>query len=223
MADRLSIVNAALADIGDYPMEFESEEAAAEFTADGTIDPEDDTQRLVGSLYPQVKNTLLNAHPWSWLTARDMLVLSPAQGRDNIDAWPYRHRYQQPRQRIGNIRAVFDRAETDAVRVDGWVVQGAFIFASFNPAWIEYQRDVGEEAYPDLFVNALTLALTARLSFARTQDLDTLRVYERLAEAALNDASRVDGQSHPTFSLQKFDFIDARVGLDSFYTRSGRV
>ena len=218
---KLDLINDALVAISAEPLEFEDEAARATFLAGGDIDPYEREQQITGRIYPHVRNRLLNAHTWSWLTTRAALVESPAQPQDNTMAWPYRHRYRLPEQRIGNTHAVFDRAEPDAERAEGWDIMGVHLFADFRPAWIEYQRDVAKEVWPNTFADALVLALAARFAFPIKEDIDTKREFERDAKLALDDAKRINDQGQPVKALPSFGFVDARIGGQIFTRRQG--
>ena len=215
MADRLTIINAALAEIGEEQLEFTSLNAQSAFTTTGAVDPEDDLQVRAGAIYMQVRAAMLAAYPWSWLLRRAALVEQPepevAPGVKPSD-WPYRYRYAWPEPTLESIRALYDRSERRAPpRVDGWERQGTFIYADFRPAWCLYQRGVSEEAWPDLFVNAMKTKMCARLAMSLKEDMPTTRYYEQLADRDLAEAKRVDAQSHPSPAIERFDWVNARV------------
>lgn len=218
MATRLTIANAALADLGEDLLQFATPQAAAEFTSGALIDPEDDIQARVAAIYPQVRSKMLAAHPWSWLSERASLRAVPAAQGEDKTAWPYTYRYAVPNPFVGSIRAVYDRVEQQSesiARTNGWDVKGAYLYASFSPAFIESQVDTAEEAWPDLFTNAVTLLLTARLAMSIKEDLPTMNAYLREAKEALADAMRVDAQSHPVQVVQHFEWVESRVN-DTF-------
>ena len=212
MGTRLSNINAALAELREYPLEFESAAAAAAFGDQGVVDPEDDNQVITAAIYPQVRASLLNAYPWSWLTERQVLIAQPARGDENAEAWPYPNRYRLPNPSVGNLRAVYDKLVSDRPRPDGWRVQGGYLYASFEVGYIEDQRQVDETVFPQLFENALILTLASRFAMPLIQDIDTMRIYAQLAERALRDAKRVDAQGHPAAVLPRFEWEEARQG-----------
>lgn len=211
MATRLELINAALARLGEQELEFESAAAKAAFGDAGVVDPEDDLQRIAGAIYPQVRASLLNAHPWSWLTQRTRLVLRPAVEGEDAGAWPYANRYRLPNPSVNSVRAVFTQASSDTPTTTGWKVEGGWLYTNVEIAFIEDQRQVDETVFPQLFQNALTLKLAAEMSLPIKEDLETMRYYERLAENALNDAMRVDAQSQPVKVIPRFDWEEARL------------
>ena len=217
-------MNASLAELGEQALEFESEAAAAAFGDTGVVDPEDDLQRITGAIYPQVRAELMIAHPWSWLKERQQLTERPWQEGEPFPAstWPYSRRYRLPNPYIANIRAVYDKNVGSTPRAEGWDVQSGYLYADFEVGYIEDQRDADETTWPQLFENAVVLALCARFAMPLKEDIETRRIYEQLAEKALNNATRVDAQSHPVAVIPRFDWEEARHG-EFFGVRSHPV
>ena len=203
MADRITIINAALSELGEEVLEFASPEDRASFQSGTFFDVEDDIQIKTAHAYPLVRATMLNAHSWSWLKNRTALNVAPAGEDDDVQAWPFPHRYTLPDLYIGNIRGVWDdRRPNMPARTSGWDVNGPFLFADFTPAWIETITNAGEESWPSLFENAFVLMLVSRLALSIKEDIPTVNAYKRLAQEALAEAMRVDGQSHPRHVAQ---------------------
>ena len=229
MADRLIMLNAALAELDEEQLHFATEQDALAFSANGVADPEDDLQTRCAAIYRQVRAELTIAYPWSWLTKRVALGEVPAGNQDDVGTWPWRYRYAIPVQDVASIRALYDesavtpgstnaRLDAPRPRVDGWTVHGTYLYASFRPAWADVPPDVAEEAWPRLFENAMTQALAARLSMSIKDDLPTTRYYDQLAQRALANAKRVDAQSKPNTAITRFDWEEARFsGFGSYY------
>ena len=219
MATRLDIINAALARIGEQALEFDGQEAEAAFTLSGTIDPLDDVQRITSAIYPSIRHELLNAHPWSWLTQRHVPSLVPAQAGESSGDWPAQHRYALSNPYVASVRAVYRTTLPQQPQPSGWTVQGGFLYSSFPVGWVEDQRQIPEPDFPQLFVTALEVRLASEYALPLMQDIDTMRVYERKAEAALNNAMRVDAQSHPVARIPRFDWEEARAGIQGSLTQ----
>ena len=213
MATQLEITNAALALIAEDAIDATVADTEGAFIA-GALDPTDEVQAAVAAVYTPVKTSLLNAHPWSWLAVNDGLqAASPhrrSSGAPGTESWRYEYRWHKPMREIGNTRAVYDRADGDP-KARGWDVVGAFVFTEFSPAWMTYQRDVGEEVYPQLFVTALELRLASALAYPLKEDVETVQLYRQMAREALADAQRVDSQGHPSESIpyDEFSFVVA--------------
>ena len=220
MADRLIMLNAALSELGEEPLYFATEQDRAAFSVNGAFDPEDDLQARCAAIYPQVRSRLIVAYPWSWLSERRRLVAAPLRSdlNETMDGWAYRNRWHMPNPAITSIRALYDEPPSlqggsyyqPPPRTTGWTVQGPFIFSAFAPAWAHYQGDTAEEAWPQLFENAMTTALMARLSMSLKEDLPTTRYFEQLAAQDLKDAKRVDAQSKPNPAIRTFEWEEAR-------------
>ena len=207
MATRLSIANDALVELGQFPLEFATPEDAAVFGEAGIIDEEDTNQQRIKSIYPQVRNTMLNAHPWSWLTERHTPQASPKPASDMS---PEQFRYALTYPWVSSVRAVFERGQPGTARPDGWEIRGGYLYSFFPIETIADQRQTAEEAWPQLFVTAVVLALAARLAMPILYDQDVARWYRQQAELALNDALRVDAQSTPALSIPVHTWLEAR-------------
>lgn len=225
MADRLTMLNAALAELGEEQLYFADGTAAADFASGVLTDPEDDLQTRCAAIYPQVRAQLIRAYPWSWLAQRRRLLEAPIRAGEDQNEFALTYRYLPPNGDPGSVRAVYaDTAVENAgapnrqrvlvyqprARVDGWVAQGDYIYADFNPAWCHFQGEVAEERWPQLFENAMIQSIAARLSMSIKEDLPTTRFYEQMAERSLNDAKRTDAQSQPSQRVQHFDWEEAR-------------
>lgn len=230
MASRLDIIDSALAELAQEPIEddpldarfAESEEAEEELT---TL-LEDETAQAVYRIYPQVKESLLTAHPWTWLQETSALTAANPHDRDTAGpagmAWPFRYRWNHPNPGAGGLRALYQGplGMEHSPRTHGWRPQGDFIYTDFTPVVAVYQADKPETAWPQLFVNAVVLALAARLALPITYDENTMRSFRQLAADALADAARVDSQSHLPESITSFGFTDAHfIGFGGNFHR----
>ena len=151
-------------------------------------------------------------------TDEDGFVLSDAERA----RFPYRYRWLKPHPEIGVIRAVYqgDSSRSGRPQVDGWRPEGRFVYTDFTPVTLVYQSVVAEETWPQMFVNAMVLALAARLALPITYDLDTKRTVSADAARALSNAQRVDSQSHPPEVITDFGFVQAHLtGFGGNYHR----
>ena len=197
MASRLDIVNAALAHLDERPVD----------TLEG--DELRGNAAKAARIYPILRDEMLSAFPWSWLIERKRLARAPL---DEGEQPPFPNKFQVPTLNVRSIRAVYSSLNALEPDVDAWTQQGAFLYAAFPNAWVEDQRKVVEEAFPDLFVSALTMTLTSRLAPSITEDIPSANWWKGQADMVLADAKRVDSQSKPTQVLPHFEFVEARVG-----------
>ena len=238
MATFLDIANAALSQLGEEGIEFFDDERPGPDPADpntptsdvlAALDPLEDNQRAVLTIYPQVKEELLAEHPWTWLQKRSALEATEDHDRDLLLdeaaklAYPFRYRWHNPAYLTGSIRGVY-RGSFERLDTHAWVPQGGVLFTDYTPALIIWQDSaVAETAFPRLFVNALVLKLAARLAIPITYDVETARVKTEEARLALMNAKRVDSQSHLSDAIEDFPFVEARhEGVGGYWPR-GRV
>ena len=222
MATFLEIANAALSQLGEEGIEALRDEQATAFATDDTaqilasLDPYEDNQRAVLTIYPQVKEELLAEHPWTWLQKRQALEATDDHDRDLLPneadrlAYPFRYRWHNPAYLTGSIRGVY-RGSFERLDTHCWVPQGGVLFTDYTPALIIWQdSSIAETAFPRLFVNALVLKLAARLAIPITYDENTARLKTEEARLALMNAKRVDSQSHLSEAIDEFPFVEAR-------------
>lgn len=202
------IVNAALARLGEDRVQSLPE--TVEFDPNA-----DDLATDVADIYFQERDALLNGTPWSWLSERYAV---PKDASYDGTGQAYRYRYVLRNPRVGSIRAVFDGEAAITPRVEGWVRQGRYLLATFDGLWTDDQRQIGEEVFPDLFVRALSLRLTAEMALQISEDVPTANTWAARADAALQDAQRVDAQSKPPEAIQDFDWVIDRVSGTYGYT-----
>ena len=247
MADFLDIANAALSQLGEDPIEFTTEQLErigatpledpdpgppqpppdqpAE-TVLAALDPLEQNQFHIRTIYPQVKEELLTEHPWTWLQKRQALQATDDHDRDLLLdeadklAYPFRYRWHNPAYLTGGIRGVY-RGSFDRLDTHCWLPQGGVLFTDFTPALILWQdSSLAETAFPRLFVNALVLKLAARLAMPITYDQETARLKTEEARLALLNAKRVDSQSHLSEAIDEFPFVDARHdGVGGYWPR----
>ena len=238
MATRLDVINSALAELAQEPIEADPLDpvfaAGGEDADELPVLLEDETVLAVYRIYPQVRADMLNAHPWTWLEEQRQLAAAAEHDRDEPGAdgfaltdaeratFPYRYRWLKPHPEIGVIRAVYqgDSSRSGRPQVDGWRPEGDWVYTDFTPVTLVYQSVKAEEGWPQMFVNAMVLALAARLALPITYDIDTKRTVAADAARALANAQRVDSQSHPPEVITDFGFVQAHLtGFGGNYHR----
>lgn len=203
---KLGFVNAALKELGE--------------DAIPSIEEADDTQASALTIYDTVSDELLYGYPWSWSleAGRERLLQTTVEN----SGWEYA--FQVPQGFIGNIRAIRDSASRFAEPRLDWTRRGSTILTDFNPAFAELQRYVAPAGWPALYVAALIPLLISRMAVLVVEDPDMGRHYERIHENALKKALRADGQAKPAQQIQRFGYIEARLGgLAGPFRHQGRV
>ena len=153
---KLEVINGALSRLGAEPISSELLDVAErEFgegqpetpggeggIQDGLSSDFDEVAAAAVSVYPQARTHILVAHPWSFLAHREQLQQPDPPERQPW--WPYTYRYTPPRNLLDNIRAVYrdvGGSGREHPMGEGWTVLSGFIFADWEPAWADYQRD----------------------------------------------------------------------------------
>lgn len=227
MAQRkIDIVNLALRELGHTPIESFDENDDAE-TADG--------------LYDLERDSLLLSNRWSWLERRDRLTQTPlasppgepftydsgnpANDPDVPSTWtgesaaravrrqPYLYEYRTP-SLTAVVSAIYRSERADTPDAAQWTRRGELIFSDSPQLFAVYQELSSEPTFHRLFVNALELAVAARLAIPLTEDAEIEARLSARATRALRDAKRVDAQSQPVKRISTFPYVRARVGGD---------
>ena len=209
LADRskLGFVNAALQELGEDPI--------------SDIEDADDTQASALTIYDTVSDELLYGYPWSWSQEVSRVQLT---GDTSVEGTGYQYAWINPEGEIGNLRAMYDAPGDLAEPRQDWTRRGATLLTEFTPAYAEYQRTVGENAWPALYVAALIPLLISRMAVLVVEDPDIGRHYERIHDKALKKALRSDSQAKPAQQIRRFGYIDARLGgLGGPFRYQGRV
>ena len=216
MATAQEIQNAALAKLAELPIG----------TAEAPGDEEPDIATAVRNIYPRVRSSALYSSPWSWTLRREELEVAlpdPDQEdppltdeeKKEIEARRFTYKLQLPAGEggIGSIRALYSSSEPFAdPEVDGWTRLGDSLYSTWKRVWLEYQTDIAEEQWPELFTSAVVELLTAEICQLIIEDTETQRVYARSAMMMMQNARRVDAQSKPNEAISGFGYIEARLG-----------
>ena len=223
MATLPDIKNAALSELGEVG-------TVSALVVDNELVVDPDVRQAVDDIYPAVKNGLLYGYPWSWSLERRKLEGRMSEDEANpvvaanpaLAQWRFKYRYPLlgSLPQIGQIRALYDRNdEFSEPRVSGWSREGDFIFARYDEVWLEYQRDLDEEAFPELFVSALIPTLASRLCQLVIEDTQAAQDFRRVAAEATRVARMVDSQSKPPEQIPRLAYIRARFGGFSGFSR----
>ena len=219
---KLDILNLALHDIGETPIE--------------SID-ESDVAETASGLYDLVRDDMLLGNRWSWTRRRIQLnptALSSPPGEpptqteaDRLaglprDEWTgesdarsirrgeYRNEYVIPLTSV--IQALYATRTAPVPDTFNWRRQGEFIHTDHNEPYADVTQLSAEPVFHRLFVNALVLATAARIAIPLTEDAEIAADLERKAALALRTAKRVDAQSQPVGRITSFPYVRARVG-----------
>lgn len=199
MSSVVYICNLALANIGKDSIA-SINEASAE-------------ARACKQFYELVLDTSLQAYPWRWAGKTEALA-QVANTREN--RWLYA--YQRPSDCLKIIRLVDESLTEYMPYGDGVVsgghaydVEGQVIFCDLSPAYIQYTQRLTDPAkFPPMFVDALSMALSARIAYPITRDLRIRSDAVSLAMQAMELAKASDANEVRETSDWPSEGIEAR-------------
>lgn len=161
-----------------------------------------DRARLCANLYPTVRDDLLRAHPWNCAVKR--VQLAP---ETTAPAWGYSYAYALPPDWLRTLAVGDDGFEIDYRHESGKLLADA------NPLKFRYiWRNDQEATWDAAMVNAITLAMAARMAYAITQSNAREQALQQELVITLKRARAADGQDDPPQTLGDFPLLNARYG-----------
>jgi hypothetical protein len=197
---RIAIINAALARIGELPLQSEAADGAATHIA----------------VFDSVLAYLLSMYPWSFArTTWQLARLSTAPSAH------YLYAFQLPTDMLGAPRAVFNQSSS-RLPFTKWRLQGQFLLADADAIWMEGMVMPELTRVPGVFTELLTVALMAEFALSVREDKS---LWASLRAVAYGDggltghggmlaqckAMDVQGQPSPTVAEGSNPLLDARA------------
>lgn len=182
MASKLDIVNGALIEMGETPLQSLTEDTESAITAN--------------YIYDQVYHDLLSKAPWRFAVTKQtlsQLVAAP------LNEWSYQ--YQIPSDCVRVLRVYPDQ---------DYDIYGDTIYSKASALALDYVAKVTEDALPPYFVRLLVLELAVRMSMSITASAGmkgTLIQEKQLQFAA---ALAADAQQRPNRPFLSRPFLDVR-------------
>jgi hypothetical protein len=182
MAAKIDIVNGALIELGETPLQSLTEDTESAITAN--------------YVYDQVYHDLLSKAPWRFAVTKQtlsQLVATP------LNEWAYQ--YQIPSECVRVMRVYPDQ---------DYDIYGTSIYAQSSELAVDYVAKVDEAVLPPYFVRLLVLELAVRMSISITasaQAKGTLVQEKQLQFAA---ALAADAQQRPNRPFLSRPFLDVR-------------
>ena len=219
MASPTEIANAAVAKLGDVPIQALPPRGADLSTVESAIEFSEAAQ-MCGATYYIHRDALLASYPWSWATRRSQLQRREA----NDPGYPYTYWLPPQERGLGvGVRAIYDRADGLRPMTSGWTRTANGISSREKELWGEWIENVPETQWTPALVNALVLRLCSEWAYYFTDQANLTQFYDRMAIDAFQVAARLDAQSKPSQGFVDFEFIDARYrgGSSSRQFRTG--
>jgi hypothetical protein len=185
MPSEVSISSNALTKLGDEPI-----------TAfdDGT-----DRSDLCRDYYPNVRDAVLRAYPWSCATIQGELALS-----GDSPLFGYAYKFQLP---VAPYCLRVLRVEDD---VD-YRIKGRFLYSDESSINIEYIARITDAGlFDSLLVEAIECRLAAELAYPITANPALVNTMWGLYEAKLREARTIDGMESPEDNWESNALVEVR-------------
>jgi hypothetical protein len=186
MASAISICSNALQLLGDDPIASFSENTKR--------------AQLCANLWPDCRDALLRAHPWTCLRKSTVLA---AEATAYSSDWGYS--YVLPGDWLRTVQ-IGERGARD-----DFEQQGRRILADIGTLPLVYIAAITDPSQWDSqLVDAATAEMAARLAYPITQSASMAQVKRQEAEYKLRVAKAISGQDNPPEEWADSPFIDAR-------------
>lgn len=178
-----------------------------------SIDEASAEARTCKKFYDIVLDTTLQAYPWRW--AGKTLSLAETTN-DKPNRWLYA--YQRPSDCL-MVRRLVDESMVDYMPYDvgiksgghDYTLEGRTIYCDLSPAYLQYTQRLTDPAmFPPMFVDALGMALAARIAYPITRDLKIRADAVTLASQAMEAAKMADANEQRETSDFPSEGIEAR-------------
>lgn len=173
-----------------------------------------DEANICDRLYPNIKDSTLQAYPWSFSMKKVQLARTV---NTPVNEWKYE--YVLPSDRIGPIRRVFNSAAVGAGTFTDWAIQGDKLLTNQETVVVDYQYSPLESAWPAYFVQLMKYMVAWHIAGPIT-DQDTKAQYwqgvalgspsENGRGGYMRTAMNIDGQGNTTPSFEDFTLIAVR-------------
>lgn len=171
-----------------------------------SLSEDTDQNAVLTARYPILKKSLFAMTHWNFtLKGVQLSNTGVPDGR-------WTQQYDLPPDSIADgVVAVYKSDDERAPTTLDFVIQNGKLLTNLEEIWIDYQFDVGEEDFPDYFVDLICHMLASDIALVWADDN---RMTDRLLAKAtlmLRKAKKIDAQSAPPNNLiTRFTLIEAR-------------
>jgi hypothetical protein len=168
--------------------------------------------RACKQFYDIVVDTAIQSYPWRW-AGKTLSLAEVSNSKPN--RWLYA--YQRPDDCIKLLRIVDEGMADympygDGIKAGGhdYQIEGRTIFCDISPAYLQYTARQSDPAlFPPAFVDALGMALAARIAMPITRDLRIRADAVSLARQGMAAAQEYDASEVREVSDHPSDRIEA--------------
>lgn len=158
--------------------------------------------QLCATHYPQIRDSVLRAHPWNCAIARSAALAPEA----TAPTFGWNYSFVQPIDPLCLRVLELDPEESD------WVVEGNKILTDENPIKIKYIFQLTDVTKMDsLLVAAIAARLAAELAYAITEHAGLAEVMMKVYQDKLGEARSIDGQEGAVVFADSRDLLDVRL------------
>jgi hypothetical protein len=196
MTSAVTICSNALMRLGAKPISSFTESDSSE-----TNTPLNRVQ-LCANLYPVERLAFLREHTWQATISR--VILSPDV---TTPAFEWSYRFLRPSDWLKTVQIGQNENNVPPFRIEGNYFMG-------NDAvfYLVYCRDIPEEQWDTLMVDAMTVRMMAVLADPITRDPVRVNAYTQLATQRLQVAKSMDGQDDATNTIGQSILATSRFG-----------
>lgn len=202
MASIVSICNIALSNLG--------KDNIAALTDSGA------EARACNQFYDHVRDTLLQAYPWSFAGKTASLA---EVTNDKAGTWLYAYRRPTDCLKVRYVRPAYsenDPTDYSAAKADAFgfahEIEGQTIYCDLSPAFLRYTyQNIDPTKYSPLFIEALSWHLAVRFAMPLTRDPKVRADAYQLAMATQNQAAASDANEVRETSDHVSEFVTGRA------------
>ena len=173
-----------------------------------------DESSVCDRLYPDIRDSTLTMHPWSFNTKKVQLAqLLTAPG----SVW--RYAYQLPGDRLASPRAVYASSAVGAPVQKDYEIQQDKLLTNLPAVYVDYQYELQEFAFPKYFVQLMKYMMAWHLALPITEQADRAQYWQTVAVGAIAENGRggyfrqamnIDGQHNPVRVIEDYSLVAVR-------------
>lgn len=173
-----------------------------------------DSANLCDRIYPNLKKSTLQSHPWSFSFKKVQLARTI-----NTPVNEYRYEYTLPSDRLGVIRRAYTSTAVGATTFNAWTIQGDKLLTNEETVVVDYQYLPDEDAMPAYFIQLLQYMMAWHLAEPVTDQASKAQYWQQVAVGSPAENNRggyfrtsttIDGQGNTTQAFEDYSLINVR-------------
>lgn len=174
-----------------------------------------DSAQICDRLYDDTRDVVLQMYPWSFTYKKSQLARTT-----NTPTNEYQYEYTLPSDRLGSgVRAIYNSSAIGAIPIIAWEIFGTAVFTNETTVYADYQFRPSEDIMPTYFVQLLKYWMSWHIAEAVTDQLTKADYFKQIAcglpsenmrGGMFRQATQIDSQSRPSWSIDDFDLTAVR-------------